>query len=328
MKKSAIIIVICLILALAVYLALPEPPGTPAPGPGQTDGATPVVDASPVPDDAAPDSNDSPFAALLGDLVNAYENPSDGDEAIIAEDLEAVMAREPENYELAKAVADHWTEVFLDPEYRLYIWTGGTTAEELKDAGIPEGKTHAIVVLGYQLSEGRMQPELEGRCEAAAAMARSYPQAILVCSGGATGEDNPEENTEAGLMKEYLTRRCGIDPERIFIDEEAMTTAENAENTFRILRQQGIETMTIVTSTYHQRWGQEVYNAMAALCRRDFGYSARIVGNYCYDIEPSEPIYVRGDRIAAAQIAQILGIPYRPAGLGSDRAEESAEPAA
>ena len=154
-----------------------------------------------------------------------------------------------------------------------------------------------------------MTAELAGRCDAAAAVARSFPGAIVVCSGGATGENNPEGHTEAGLMKEYLSENCGIDTERIFIDEKAMTTAENAVNTFEILREQRIKTMTIVTSAYHQRWGQAVYNAVGALFRQRYGFDVRVVGNYCLDIEPSVEMYRMDDRIAVMQIAQILGLP-------------------
>lgn len=142
-----------------------------------------------------------------------------------------------------------------------------------------------------------------------AAAARALPSAILVCSGGATGENNPEGHTEAGLMKKYLSEICGIDAERIFIDEKAMTTAENAVNTFEILRKNRIKTMTIVTSAYHQRWGQAVYNAVGAVFRERYNYDAEIVGNYCLEIEPSVEMYRLDDRIAVMQIAQILGLP-------------------
>ncbi len=153
-----------------------------------------------------------------------------------------------------------------------------------------------------------MQPELVGRCEAGAALARALPSAILVCSGGATGPNNPEGHTEAGLMKQYLIENCGIEEGRIFIDEAAMTTAENALNTFAILQKGGVRTMTIVTSEYHQRWGQAVYNAVAALYRQQHGYAVEIVGNYSYAIEAPE-VYAHGDRIASMQIAGILQLP-------------------
>ena len=257
----------------------------------------------------APEDDAAAFAALLTDLVNAYETPSEGDGQRIEADLAAIRAVSEEDYLTARSIADHWRAVYLDPGYELCLYHGDGAAPELRGSGIPNSGSHAIVVLGYELKDGRMQPELEGRCEAAAAAARAFPETILVCSGGATGGNNPDKNTEAGLMKRYLAEVCGIDPARIFIDERAMTTAENAVNTFEILRREGVRTVTIVTSAYHQRWGQALYNAVGALYRQRMGCDVEIVGNYCYDIEPSVSIYELDDRIAVRQMAGILGLP-------------------
>ncbi len=248
-------------------------------------------------------------AALLTDLVTAAESPSEGDAARIAADLDAVRSVSRSDYRLLKAIADHWQQVYLDPTHELCLYRGDGTAPELMDAGIPDGPTHAIVVLGFELMDGEMQQELVGRCEAAAAAARALPNAIMVCSGGATGPNNPDGHTEAGLMKAYLTEKCGIDPARIYIDEAAMTTQENAVNTFRILQENGVKTMTIVTSAYHQRWGEAVYHTVAELYRRQHDYPVEIVGSFSLDKEPDVPMYAMDARIAAFQIAGILELP-------------------
>ena len=193
--------------------------------------------------------------------------------------------------------------------YPLYLYQGDPMAPELADAGIPDSSDHAIVVLGYELLDGEMQTELVGRCETAAAVARAYPKTIIVCSGGATGDNNPEHHTEAGLIKAYLVENCGIEDARIFTDEEAMTTAENAVNSFRIMQENGVHSMTIVTSVYHMRWGQAVYHLLAELYSREQHYEIRSIANYCYDVEPSVEMYRAGDRIAVFQIAGILELP-------------------
>ncbi len=114
-------------------------------------------------------------------------------------------------------------------------------------------------------------------------------------------------------MKAYLTDVCGIPPERILIDEQAKTTEENAANTFAILQGQGVETITIVTSSYHQRRGQALYNAMAALYRQQHGYGAEIVGNYCLAAETDmDP--VQDMSIAILQLASILKVPEEQMG--------------
>lgn len=256
-----------------------------------------------------PEENDANYGKLLTDLVTAYEHPEDYDARTINADVAAIRAVDRKDGGIAKSIADHWKRVYLDPDYTLCLWQGGREAPELQKSSIPNSARHAIVVLGYELKNGAMQPELEGRCEAAAAMARSFPKTILVCTGGATGENNPNKHTEAGLMKAYLTERCGIDPARIFIDEQAMTTQENAVNCFEILRTQKANTMTIVTSSYHQRWGQAVYNALAAVYRAQKGYRIDIVGDYSYDCKPDVPLYENDARIAVFQIAGILELP-------------------
>lgn len=246
---------------------------------------------------------------LLQDLLTARETPTADDAQRIEADLAAVKAAAEADYPVAKAIADHWRQVYLDPEYTLCCHGKGELAPELDDAGIPDERTHAFVVLGYELQNGEMTDELRGRCEAAAAAARSFPNTILVCSGGATGPNNPDGHTEAGLMTQYLTEVCGIDADRIFTDERALTTAENAVNTFAILKEQGVETMTIVTSSYHQRWGQALYNALAAIYEQQYGYHARLIGNYCFDTEPSVDAFLHDDWFAVYQLGEILNLP-------------------
>ena len=88
-------------------------------------------------------------------------------------------------------------------------------------------------------------------------------------------------------MKNYLSKRCGIDADRILTEREALTTLENAEYSFRILQEEGIEKITIVTSDYHQRWGQVLFNALAAIYEKTTGYRVQIVGNYNFRTKPN-----------------------------------------
>lgn len=249
------------------------------------------------------------FALLLTDLANASENPGADSTQTIREDLRAIRALNDADYAIACSVAEKWQRSYLDLDYKPCLHDGGEKADALRYSGIPNSPAHAIVVLGYELLDGEMRPELKGRCEAAAAVARSFPRTVLVCSGGATGQNNPEGHTEAGLMKDYLARFCGIDPARIYIDEKAMDTKQNALNTFEILQEKGIRSITIVTSDYHQRRGEAIYNALAALIRQRSGRDVSLIGSYSYDTSAfSEP--GRSDaRIAAMQIAGVLGLP-------------------
>ena len=253
--------------------------------------------------------NGDNFAALLVYLARAYEKPSAKAAQAVDDALSAIQGVSARDGEVASSIVGHWRAVYLDPEYRLCLHDGGERAGALEKLDLPDDATHALVVLGYQLKNGEMTAELKGRCNAAAAAARSLPHSIIVCSGGATGDNNPKGHTEAGLMRDYLVNRHGIAPERICIDERAMTTTQNAINTFAMLMARNVRTYTIVTSSYHQRWGQAVYNAMAALYRQRYGYDPQIVGNYCYDTAPSSERYRQDDRIAVTQIASVLELP-------------------
>ena len=234
------------------------------------------------------------YADLLMDLVAAYRAPSENALARIDADTAAMED------ELASAIAENWKRAWLDPDDRLYLY--GADDPSL----LPAAGRHAFVVLGYELKDGEMTEELIGRCDAAAASARAFPDAVLVCSGGATGENNPEQHTEAGLMKEYLVQNCGIAPERIFIDESAMTTLDNAVNTFAVLKSQGIDTITIVTSSYHQRRANILYEALAEIVRKTEGVSITVAGNYSCEAQAPDELEKYDARIAAMQLDEML----------------------
>ena len=256
------------------------------------------------------EDNHDDFTALLDLLERMHRHPDRDYTDELEETLDRIRANSETDLVLARAITEHWIRVYVEPEspypMRLYH-EGEEWASELEATELMGGPSHAFVVLGYQLKNGEMTPELKGRCDAAAAAANSFPDSILVCSGGETGTNNPHHHTEAGVMKEYLTEQCGIDAGRIFIDEEAMTTTENVVNTFRMLREHKIETITVVTSAYHQRWAQVLYNAEAAVYELVFGYSIRIVENYSYEIEP--PAAYRDDAdFALRQLTGLLGI--------------------
>ncbi|MBR3494502.1 MAG: YdcF family protein [Clostridia bacterium] len=231
---------------------------------------------------------------LLEDLLAAYEQPSD--EALTRIDADTAAL----DSELADAIAAHWKRIYLDPGFKLLL-LGTDDPAQLQITG-----RHAFIVLGYQLRDGEMTQELCQRCDAAAAAARAFPEAVLICTGGATGGNNPERHTEAGRMRDYLTARHGIAPERIYIDEQAMTTEENAVNTFRILQDLGIESITLVTSDYHLRWAETLYNALAAISRQTSGYSVTIIGNFCCPIRSATGSTRTNARTAIRQLSYML----------------------
>ena len=230
----------------------------------------------------------------IGDLLAALASEQE------ARDLVTAGMKALEHHELAAFIVEKWNEIYFNPDYRLYI-DGKDNPETLPVSG-----NHAFVVLGFELENGEMRDELKARCEAAAAAAKAFPDSILVCSGGATGDNNPEGHTEAGLMKEYLIQSCGIAPERIHTDESAMTTLDNAVNTFTILKNEGIDTITVVTSSYHQRRANILYETLAEVIRKTEGVSVTVAGNYSCEAQAPKELEKYDARIAAMQLEEIL----------------------
>jgi len=232
------------------------------------------------------EENLSRFRTLFDMLGAACDSNKTPEEAAMEAVLAEISAANGDDGDVARAVTEHWRATVLDSRYRMFQYRGEETAGSLKQSGLEFGKRHAFVVLGYQLQDGEMTAELKGRCDAAAAAARAFPDAMLICTGGATGPNNPEKHTEAGMMKNYLVRDCGIDASRIYTDPYAMTTMDNAVNVLGMMEIRRVDTYTLVTSDYHQRWAQVMFNAVAAAWEKDTGYRARLVGNYNYPEQP------------------------------------------
>lgn len=237
---------------------------------------------------------------LVGDLYRAFFVSEEEAEAMIEKDLKAL------DYDpLLTAVARHWQEVFLDEEYPIYDYL----EDDPSSLEIEEPSKHAFVVMGLCLNNGEMEEELKLRCKAAARIANAYPGTVIVCTGGRSGERNPYRHTEAGLMRDYLTEECGIPASRIYTDEVSRATNQNVTNTFAILREKGIRTMTVVTSVYHIRWATVLFWAAAEMSRlaEENPYELKIIGNWCIDVRPPSGYNDLNALIASTQLNRLLG---------------------
>ncbi|MBR5959472.1 MAG: YdcF family protein [Clostridia bacterium] len=226
------------------------------------------------------------FDTLLERLETEEKDKVKADQEELDYILEMIHLKSADEYEVGRAIVDHWHKSVRNCNYRRFAYRGEETAMPLERSGLDFSGKHAFVVLGYQLKDGEMTSELMGRCDAAAAAARAFPDSLVICTGGATGMNNLEGRTEAGEMKKYLAKNCHIDADRILTDTQAMTTLENAENVFQILKQEGIQKITLVTSDYHQMWAQVLFNAVAAVWKVRTGYEVTFVGNYNLIVQP------------------------------------------
>lgn len=164
------------------------------------------------------------------------------------------MAQEyPQQSQVWTQIMDSWFRVNGDMEIN---------ANVLPD-GLPQDESLAIVVMGLQLNpNGSIKPELLDRLSVAIRSARKYPNAYILCTGGATSQ-NPQI-TEAGEMAQWLCM-CGIDENRIIVEDQSYSTTENAQNTFQLLYEQypQISSLAIVTSDYHIQRSVMMFEAAA-----------------------------------------------------------------
>ena len=215
---------------------------------------------------------------LLEDMLAAFAAPSP--KARERMDLDAEALGDP----VLREVAESWKRLYLDPNPQILYLRRNDPAE----LEIPDPAHHAFVVLGFSLKDGKMEPE-----------------SILICTGGETGLRNPNHATEAGEMAGYLIDRCGIEQERLYLDTEALTTADNAVNAFEIMKENGIKTMTLVTSGYHLRWARLLFDAVAAW-NREQGTPIEITGNWCYYTAPAPGYGNANEMLAISQLRDLL----------------------
>ena len=157
-------------------------------------------------------------------------------------------------------------------DYWSYVNTEMDVNLDVAPDGLPDDDTLCFVVLGYQLNpDGSMRDELIGRLSVALASAEKYPNAYVACTGGGTAADNPNA-TEADQMAAWLIEQ-GLDPDRIIVENKSSSTVENAEFTYRILREEypEIDSLTLITSDYHIPRGCLLYNARLLLSAYEAG---------------------------------------------------------
>lgn len=93
--------------------------------------------------------------------------------------------------------------------------------------------------------------EAADRLVEALALARRYPQAKLLVTGGdASLLPRADEKPEAEIMRDLLVQQ-GIDPARILVEGRSRNTIENAEFSHDLARPQAEDVWLLVTSALH-----------------------------------------------------------------------------
>ena len=132
--------------------------------------------------------------------------------------------------------------------------------------GLPDSGELCIVVLGFQLNpDGTMREELIERLKVVKNSAEKYPNAYIVCTGGGTAAQN-KTVTEAGEMAKWLAAN-GIDEKRIIVEDNSITTSQNAIFTYDILAAHypKVRQIAIISSDYHIATGTLLFRALSIL---------------------------------------------------------------
>jgi len=138
-------------------------------------------------------------------------------------------------------------------------------------APLPD-RVDGIVVLGGAIESGAStfthQPQLNGaagRLTAFVALARRYPDAKLVYSGG-SGSVREAEDREADVARP-LFASMGLDTDRVIFERDSRNTWENAVDSKRLANPQPGQTWLLLTSSWHM--------PRAVGCFRKAGWTVR-----------------------------------------------------
>lgn len=116
--------------------------------------------------------------------------------------------------------------------------------------GSPQQDCDYVVVLGAKVRPDGPSVSLLDRIHAAAAYLNAHPDTIAIVSGG-QGTDEPM--TEAQCMYTQLVQ-LGIDPERIWLEDQATSTWENLHFSLNLIEEKtGIrpQKLGVLSSEYH-----------------------------------------------------------------------------
>lgn len=167
--------------------------------------------------------------------------------------LEEVASKDL-NPKLAKASTTTNTDQLKSNHSASLTNTQGLISREVSN----EPSIHAIVILGGGRQKGaldlpdyqyqNLSPQSMERLRAGARLAKAINLPILL-TGGAPDKIDARDLSEAKVMSMVLKKELGIDAR--WLEEQSNTTQENALQSAKILHQEGIKTIYLVTHFWH-----------------------------------------------------------------------------
>lgn len=215
---------------------------------------------------------------LVRRLINYYHHYQRDAQLDCELILEQIEAEDPELAATWVSILDFWSGVNDDMEFH---------SDVLPD-GLPEDNSLCIVVMGYYLnSDGSMRDELLQRLKVTLASAEKYPNAYILCTGGGTASKTGKV-TEAGQMAKWLKKK-GIDPDRIIVENQALSTIQNATYGCPLLYREypQVKNLAIITSDYHIYRSCLYFHVEAALEAYEAGVEPiKVISNATCRVNP------------------------------------------
>lgn len=195
--------------------------------------------------------------------------------------------------------------VGISPFSRFFVQTLENTYPDItRDPGRVDG----VVVLGGAASFARGQLRIGSagsRLVAALELARAYPDAPIIFSGGSARVLIAEERTEAEGARIFFDL-AGLPPDRIIYDHQARNTLENAVFAKRLADPKPGERWLLVTSAFHMARSVETFRR-AGFDVVPYPVDFRSDGRFSDDFRPFA-IAPDGLRLADIAIKEWVGL--------------------
>lgn len=125
----------------------------------------------------------------------------------------------------------------------IFFWNLTSRYDEVN----PDSKQHQVaIILGAALWNDEPSPALKERLDTAIKLYQNQGVDKLVLSGG-LGNDRI---TEAEGMKDYLVAQ-GVPEEDLILETGSRNTRENLTNSVKLLKQQSLNDIVLITHDYH-----------------------------------------------------------------------------
>lgn len=130
-----------------------------------------------------------------------------------------------------------------------------------------DGEEATVLVLGCQVIGEKPSVMLQDRIETAYEYLVAHPELKCVATGGKGGSENISEGE--CIRRELVA--MGIDPSRIYVEDQSTSTAENMIFSSEIIRREGLPTTVVVASDNFHQLRAGIYAARNGLDARSLG---------------------------------------------------------